>query len=308
MISMLPTVQRPTTPDIDWSYDEAFSRHRGLIDRDEQRRLRQSRVAIAGLGGVGGIHLATLARLGIGAFHIADPDCYELANFNRQHGANLATIGQRKAAVMADQARAINPDVSLDVFSERITQANVADFLAGVDVLVDGVDFFALESRRLLFREARRRGIWTVTAGPLGFSSAWLVFDPAGMSFDDYFDLHDGQDELTQLIAFAVGLAPRATHLRYLDLAQVNLEAGRGPSLGIACQLCAGVAAAEVVKILLGRGPIHAAPGFCQFDAYQQELRKGYLRWGNRHPWQRFRRWWLRRHLKRLEGARRKWR
>jgi ThiF family len=48
---------------------------------------RHSRVAIAGLGGVGGIHLATLARLGIGSFHIADPDRFEPANFNRQHGA-----------------------------------------------------------------------------------------------------------------------------------------------------------------------------------------------------------------------------
>lgn len=198
------------------------------------------------------------------------------------------------------QARAINPDVQLDVFAERITPANVAAFLVGVDVLVDGIDFFALDARRLLFHEARKRGIWAVTAGPLGFSTSWLVFDPAGMSFDDYFDLHDGQDALTQLASFAVGLAPRATHLSYLDLSQVDLQAGRGPSLGLACQLCAGVAAAEVVKILLGRGPVDAAPAFSQFDAYRRVLRQGRLRGGNRHPWQRLKRWWL---LRRLQAA-----
>lgn len=286
-----------------WRYDEAFARHRGLLNVAEQERLRRSRVAIAGLGGVGGVHLATLARLGIGAFQIADPDRFELANFNRQHGAGMATLGRGKAQVMADQARAINPDVQLEVFSEHITQANVADFLAEVDVLVDGIDFFALEARRLLFREARRRGIWAVTAGPLGFSTSWLVFDPAGMSFDDYFDLHEGQDELEQLVAFAVGLAPRATHLRYLDLTQVDLKAGRGPSVGLACQLCAGVTAAEVVKVLLGRGSVRAAPWYCQFDAYRQELRQGRLRWGNRHPWQRLKRWWLQRQLRQQTQA-----
>src|SRR5204862_3453111 len=117
-----------------------------------------------------------------------------------------------------------------------------------------------------------------------------------------YFDLHDGQERLEQLAAFAVGLAPRATHLSYLDLTQVDVQSGRGPSLGLACQLCAGVAAAEVVKILLGRGPIRAAPCYFQFDAYRQALRRGRLRWGNRHPWQRIKRWWLLRRLRQIPG------
>ena len=175
-----------------FSYEEAFSRHRGLIDRQEQERLRQCRVAIVGMGGVGGIHLVTLARLGIGAFHIADPDRFELANFNRQYGATTRSLGQGKAEVMADEARAINPELRLRVFPEAITPENVGAFLDGVDVLVDGIDFFAIEARRLVFREARRRGIWALTAGPIGFSAAWLVFSPTGMSFDDYFDLATG--------------------------------------------------------------------------------------------------------------------
>lgn len=289
---------RATVNPDNWSYNEAFSRHRGLLSAAEQERLRRSCVAIAGLGGVGGIHLATLARLGIGSFHIADPDAFELANFNRQHGADVGTIGQSKATVIANQARRINPDVALTVWAEHILPSNVGDFLDGVDVLVDGIDFFALETRRLLFREARRRRIWAVTAAPLGFSTSWLVFDPRGMSFDDYFDLQNGQSRLQQLVAFAVGLAPQATHRSYLDLTHVDLQAGRGPSACLACQLCAGVTAAEVVKILLGRGPLRAAPWYSQFDAYRQQFRSGYLRSGNRHPWQRLKRWWLLRRLR----------
>lgn len=303
-MAMTETMSVPshTGPSPDqWSYARAFSRHQGLITAAEQEQLRGSRVAIAGLGGVGGIHLATLARLGIGAFHLADPDRFESANFNRQHGATVRTLGLGKAAVMAGEARAINPDVDLRVFHEAITTDNVADFLQNVDVLIDGIDFFALQARRLVYQEARRRGIWTVMAGPMGFSTAWLVFDPQGMSLDDYFDFHDGQERLEQLVAFAVGLAPRATHLSYLDLAEVDIRHERGPSAGLACQLCAGVAAAEVVKILLGRGPLRAAPYFSQFDAYKQAFRCRYLRGGNRHPWQRLKRWWLLRRLRQLE-------
>lgn len=286
-----------------WSYARAFSRHQGLITAPEQEKLRGSKVAIPGLGGVGGIHLATLARLGIGRFHIADPDRFEPANFNRQHGATMRSLGRGKAEVMAAEAHAINPEADVRVFHEAITADNVAEFLDGVDVLIDGIDFFALDARRLVYREARRRGIWAVMAGPMGFSTAWLVFDPKGMSLDDYFDFRDGQDRLEQLVAFAVGLAPRATHLRYLDLTQVDIQRERGPSAGLACQLCAGVAAAEVVKILLGRGPVRATPYYSQFDAYQQMFRCSYLRGGNRHPWQRLKRWWLLRRLRQLNVA-----
>lgn len=286
-------------PSSHWSYDEAFARHRGLVSAAEQTRLRRARVAIAGLGGVGGIHLATLARLGIGAFTVADPDRFEVANINRQHGATLSALGRRKATVMERQALDINPQADVRVWAEPITPANVSRFLDGVDVLVDGIDFFALETRRLLFREAQRRHIWAVTAAPLGFSTAWLVFDPQGMSFDRYFDLHDGMGRLQQLVAFAVGLAPRATHLDYLDLSAVDLQRGRGPSAGLACQLCAGVVAAEVVKTLLHRGSVRPAPHYAQFDAYKGILRTGRLRGGNRHPWQRLKRWWL---LRRLQG------
>jgi molybdopterin/thiamine biosynthesis adenylyltransferase len=283
-----------------FSYPGAFARNLGLVNPEEQERLRSSRVAIAGMGGVGGIHLITLARLGIGAFHIADPDDFELVNFNRQYGATLRSLGRGKAEVMAEEARAINPELQLRAFSEAITPENVGEFLDGVDVFVDGIDFFDIAARRLVFREARRRGIWAITAGPIGFSAAWLLFSPTGMSFDEYFDFEDGMDRADQLVAFLVGLTPRATQRAYLDLTQVDPKAGRGPSAGLACHLCSGVVAAEILKILLGRSPIRPAPWYFQFDAYRQRLCKGRLLGGNRHPWQRVKRKLLRSLLTRM--------
>lgn len=278
-----------------WSYEKAFARNLGLVSPEEQDRLRASRVGIIGMGGVGGIHLMTLARLGVGRFSIADPDAFETVNFNRQYGATLRGLGRTKTDVMVEEARSVNPELDMRVFEEAITEANVQNFLNEVDVLVDGIDFFSIDARRVVFREARRRGIWAVTAGPIGLSTAWLTFAPDGMSFDRYFDLSDEMDLLDQLVAFAVGLTPRATHLGYLDLSRVDPQTGASPSVGLACHLASGVAATESLKILLGRGGVRAVPHYFQFDAYRRILRRGRLWLGNRHPWQRLKRYYLRR-------------
>lgn len=265
-----------------WNYDEAFKRNRGLISLEEQERLQRSRVAIPGMGGVGGIHLMTLARLGIGAFSIADGDEYEVANFNRQMGATLRSLGRRKVEVMAEEAAAINPESDIQVWDEIITEKNVDGFFADVDVFVDGVDFWSFDARRMLFREARERGIWAVTAGPIGMSTAWILFDPQGMTFDEYFDLQEEMTLVERFAAFLVGLTPQATQQGYLDLSQVQGEAG--PSVALACQLAAGVVGAQVTKILLNRGPLQPAPHYAQFDAYLGKLVEGELPLGNRDP------------------------
>ena len=288
---------------VTWSYEEAFGRNVGLISPEEQQRLRNSRVAIIGTGGVGGIHLATLTRTGIGRFTIADPDTFEVANFNRQFGATLPNLGRPKVEVMAEEARAINPALDIRVFNQAITPDSAADFLDGAEVLLDGVDFFCFDIRRMIFREAQQRGIWAITAGPIGFSAAWLVFDSNGMGFDEYFDLHAGMAPVDQFAAFAIGVAPAGTQFTYIDLSQVEGGAARGPSAVLACNLCAGVAAAETVKILLGRDGIRPAPHYAQFDAYRRLFRRGRLLWGNRGPLQRIKRSILRRRMVQLGYA-----
>ncbi|MGE3806714.1 MAG: ThiF family adenylyltransferase [Gemmataceae bacterium] len=281
-----------------WSYAEAFSRHRGLVTEEEQYKLRCSRIAVAGMGGVGGVHLMTLARLGVGNFTVADADSFDVANFSRQYGATIATLGRNKAEVMAEMVEDVNPEARVKVLPEAVSPENVGHFLQGADVVIDGIDGYAIGARRLLFHEARRRGLWAITAGPIGFSVAWLSFSPHGMSFDEYFDLNDDMDYWDQIVAFAVGMTPKATQRSYFDLATMDPESKQGRTTGLACSLCAGVATAQALKIILGRGPLRPAPWYGQFDAYQDTFRQGRLRWGNRHPLQRLRRWLVRRWLR----------
>ncbi len=270
-----------------FSYSEAFSRNIGWLTSDEQQALRGKRVAIAGMGGVGGSHLLTLARLGVGAFHIADFDSFEVANFNRQAGASLSSLNCSKVHTLAAMAREINPELDLRLFPEGVGAANLDSFLAQADVYVDGLDFFAFEARQAVFEACAAKGIPAVTAAPLGMGAALLNFLPGGMSFEQYFRIK-GLPQEEQALRFLVGLAPALLHRTYLvDPSRVDLRERRGPSTVMACQLCAGMAATEVLKILLRRGAVAAAPVGMHYDAYRNRFVRTWRPWGNGHPLQR---------------------
>ena len=273
--------------DAGFDYDEAFDRNIGWVTQDEQRSLQHKRVAIAGMGGVGGVHLLTLTRMGIGAFNIADLDSFELANFNRQAGAALSTIGQSKVEVMAGMAKDINPALDLKTFGDGVTEANIDAFLDRVDLFVDGFDFFVPDIRARVFRRCAELGIPAITAGPIGFGTSYIVFLPERMTFEEYFRI-EGLPKERQYARFLLGLTPKGLHRSYLvEPSRLNLVEKRGPSSAAAVQLCAGVVGGEAVKILLGRGKVRAAPYYHQFDAFQGRFVCGRLFMGNRNPMQR---------------------
>ncbi len=270
-----------------FSYDEAFSRNLGWVTQEEQLRLKGARVCIAGLGGVGGIYLLTLARLGIGAFTVADFDHFALANFNRQAGATMSALEKPKTEVMLAMARDINPELDIRVFEQGLNAGNLASFVEGADVYLDGLDFFALAIRQELFALCHREGIPATTVAPLGMGAALLNFVPGGMSFEEYFRL-EGQSENEQALRFLVGLSPAMQQMTYLvDPSRVDLRQGRGPSTVIAVQLCSAIAAAQALKLVLGRGDVVTAPRGLHFDAYRNRLRNTWRPGGNRNPLQR---------------------
>lgn len=268
-------------------YQDAFSRNIGLISEEEQQVLQNSTAAIAGMGGMGGAHALTLARLGIGNFIMADFDHFEVVNFNRQVGATVHTIGSSKLQTMAERVREINPEAKVTLFPSAITQDNAADFLEEADILLDGLDFFSLAERRHLFYTARSKGIFVVSAGPIGFSAILQVYDPLGMDFDQYYAIHDRMTFEEMMISFLVGIAPGGTHLKYIDKNKVDLGKGKGPSLGLAVQMAAGLSAAQVAKILIKRGPVRSIPYYFQVDAFTLECKQGKLWLGNRNPIQK---------------------
>jgi hypothetical protein len=107
------------------------------------------------------------------------------------------------------------------------------------------------------------------------------------MSFEDYFGL-DGHPPEEQAMRFLVGLSPAMLQLGYLaDTSRVNFAERRGPSTIIAVQLCSAIAAAQVLKLVLRRGDVLAAPWGLHFDAYRNRLKRTWRPGGHRNPLQR---------------------
>jgi sulfur-carrier protein adenylyltransferase/sulfurtransferase len=271
-----------------FEYNNAFSRNIGWVTEDEQQLLRSKKVAIAGAGGVGGEHLVTLARLGIGAFSISDFDEFEVHNFNRQAGAFMSTIHRQKCEVMQETALDINPQLQIDTFPTGIDETNVDAFLSGVDVYVDSLDFFALAARKLVFLKCQEKEIPILTAAPLGMGCAFLCFMPGSMSFEEYFRFDDGKTEDEQLVKFLVGLSPAMLQRSYLVVPdKADFGKKKGPSMPMAVKMCGAIAATYVLKILLNRGDLIVAPKGLHFDAYKNKFKITWRPWGNRNPVQK---------------------
>lgn len=270
-----------------FDYHTAFSRNIGWVTGAEQATLRNSRVAIAGMGGVGGVHLLTLARLGVGKFNISDFDTFDQVNFNRQAGATMQTLGHPKVEVMARQALDINPELDIRTFPYGVNEETIEDFFKDVDLYVDGLDFFVFEAREAVYRICERLKIPAVIAAPLGMGTAVVNILPGHMTFEEYF-CFSGVSEEEKALRFLLGLSPAMLQRGYLvDRSTVDFAARRGPSTVMACQLCAGAAATEALKILLKRGKVLAAPHGYQFDAYQNKFTHTWRPWGNRNLLQR---------------------
>lgn len=271
-----------------FDYENAFSRNIGWITKSEQAVIKNAKIAIGGLGGAGGEHALTLARMGFENFHLSDFDEFEVHNFNRQAGAFMSTAGKPKCQVMADMIRDINPNAKISQFPEGLNANNVSDFFDGVDVYVDGIDFFALKARKLVYQAAQDRGIPNLLAAPLGMGVASICFTKDSMGFDEYYGFSSSKTDEEAFIKLLIGLSPALLHTKYLvDPSAANFKEQRGPSTPMAIKLCSGLLVSNVVKLILKRGHVVTAPRVLQFDAYRDKFVTSWCPFGNAGPIQR---------------------
>ena len=120
---------------------DPFSRTRLLLGNDAMEALKNARVAVFGLGGVGGYVVEALARSGIGALELVDHDTISLTNINRQLLATVDTVGMDKAEAAARRVRSINPDCQVNAVKMFYgpDTAHLFDF-SKYDYVVDAID------------------------------------------------------------------------------------------------------------------------------------------------------------------------
>jgi len=130
--------------------EDSFSRVRLLLGEDAVEAFAKMRVAVFGLGGVGGWCAEALVRSGVGHLLIVDDDKVASSNINRQLPATTRTIGQYKVDVLAERFKAINPAVDIEIRSERYTPESTDAFdLVSFDFVVDAIDSVACKAHLL---------------------------------------------------------------------------------------------------------------------------------------------------------------
>jgi len=123
---------------------ERYARHLMLaeVGGPGQRRLKAARVALVGMGGVGGPAGLDLAAAGVGTLRLIDPDVVSLSNLQRQVQFATADVGRPKVEAAGERLTALNPHLTIETRPVALTPANARALLDGCEVVIDGTDDF----------------------------------------------------------------------------------------------------------------------------------------------------------------------
>lgn len=141
-----------------------------------QEKLLGSSVIAVGGGGLGSPSLLYLAAAGVGRIGVVDADAVDLTNLQRQIAHTAEDVGVNKAASAAATMRAINPDIEVVTYEERLTSANALEILGGYDVIIDGTDNFP--TRYLINDAAVMLGTPLVSAAILKWQGQIMTIVP----------------------------------------------------------------------------------------------------------------------------------
>ena len=140
-----------------------FSRTELLLGREAMEKLHRSRVAVFGIGGVGGYVCEALVRSGVGAFDLIDNDKVCLTNLNRQIIATRKTLGQYKVEVMRERILEINPDADVRTYQAFFLPENAEEFpFEEYDYIVDAVD--TVTAKIELVMKAREKDVPVISS------------------------------------------------------------------------------------------------------------------------------------------------
>ncbi len=161
---------------------DRYSRHlvMPLVGPDGQRKLLSCRMLLVGLGGLNSPAALYLAAAGVGTLGLVDDDLVERSNLQRQVIHTDSGIGEKKIRSAAKSIQALNPEVEIEVFDQRVDKANAASLVQGWDIVIDGTDNFP--ARYVLNEACMKHRVPLVYGGVMRFQGQVSVFWPGGAS------------------------------------------------------------------------------------------------------------------------------
>ncbi len=208
------------------------------------QKIRNAKVAVIGIGGLGSISSTKLVTLGIGSLRMIDPDTVDATNLQRQFLYREKDVGNPKVHLAARRLQPLNPNVKIEPIKQRLTADTVDELIKGVEVVVDGLDRFA--PRYLLNQACCRQGIPYVFAGALGATGNISTILPGKTACLEciYGGVDDAQQPTCETIGvyptllgvvaniqvhealhLILGLPPRlAGHILFIDLNELRFD------------------------------------------------------------------------------------
>ena len=155
-----------------------FSRTELLIGKEGQEKLKNSKVAIFGIGGVGSYSVEALARAGIGHLVLVDYDSYDITNINRQLGAYHSTIGKYKVEVMKERIQDINPDIMVEIYRPEEIEGEDSSIIDDTfSYVVDAID--TMKNKLKLIEKCNKENVKIISATGTGNKLDPTMFEVA---------------------------------------------------------------------------------------------------------------------------------
>ena len=179
------------------AFPNRYDRNVSALSQEECTMLAQKRIAVVGCGGLGGLVIEALARIGVGYLRIIDGDVFEESNLNRQLLCTESKLGHKKALAAAERVCAINGEVETDPHVAYLVEGNAADLLCGIDCVVDCLD--NLEARFWAAHACQQLGTPIVYGAIAGWFGQTCTVYPGDASFATVYGDPHGESQHKKL-------------------------------------------------------------------------------------------------------------
>ena len=229
-------------------YWEMLTRQMPLVSEEEQEKFKNAKVTVIGCGGIGGLTIEMLARMGVGELVLVDEDAFDLSNLNRQTLSTHENLGQPKSEVAEKRVMEINPYVNVTSYSEHVDEENIDKLIKDSRIVIDALD--NVLTRVIVSRKAREYRIPFIHGAIHGTLGQITTFLPNTKSYEEMFNLPSLGKELSDEVVESLK----------------NVTTGPPPVIGPVPNLVSCLQAMEAYKIITGLGKVTVSPKLLTFD------------------------------------------
>ena len=219
-----------------------------LIGKKEQEKFKNAKITVIGCGGLGGLTIEMLARLGVGELVVVDEDEFDVSNLNRQTLSSTNNIGKSKSMEAKLRVENINPHVKVTDFSRHVDDSNIDMLIGDSRLVIDALD--NVLTRAIVSRKAAEYKIPFVHGAVQGSLGQVTTFLANTKSYEEMFNLPSLNRELSDDVIGELK----------------SVASGAPPVFGPTPNLVSCIQAMEAYKIITGIGKVTVAPKILTFD------------------------------------------